>query len=158
MEVLAALEGSGLATWLRQSVWAYPLVNAGHILGVALLVGAIVPLNLRLLGLWPAQPAAALARVLRPVAVSGLGLAATAGALLFSVRATEYAASPWFLGKLAVIALAIANALAFHALRRVSGKPVAEASGPATLQRATAGISLAAWVAALVLGRLIGYF
>lgn len=46
---LAALEATELARALRDSVWIYPLVNAGHILGVALLVGSIVPLDLRLL-------------------------------------------------------------------------------------------------------------
>ena len=52
----AALEATALATGLRNSVWSYPLVNAAHILGVALLVGSIVPLDLRLLGAWRSAP------------------------------------------------------------------------------------------------------
>lgn len=51
MEALfAALEASTWATALSGSLWVYPLINAGHLLGIALLVGAIVPMDLRLLG------------------------------------------------------------------------------------------------------------
>lgn len=63
-EWAAALEATDLATTLRGSVWAYPLVNAAHILGVALLVGATVPLDLRLLGAWRSLPLGPLWRVL----------------------------------------------------------------------------------------------
>ena len=55
-EWAAALEATALAAALRNSVWSYPLVNAAHILGVALLVGSIVPLDLRLLGAWRSVP------------------------------------------------------------------------------------------------------
>ena len=53
---LGGLEATALARALRDSVWTYPMINAGHILGVALLVGAIVPLDLRLLGVWRSAP------------------------------------------------------------------------------------------------------
>jgi len=59
---LAALEGTALAQALRVSRWGCAAVNAGHVLGVALLVGAIVPLNLRLLGLWRGVPREPLVR------------------------------------------------------------------------------------------------
>ena len=78
---MAALEGSAAAGLLRGSVWAYPLINAGHILGVALLVGAIVPLDLRLFGMWRSVPPEPLWRVLRPAAGFGLGLAMVCGSL-----------------------------------------------------------------------------
>ena len=60
---MITLEGTTLAAALRSSVWAYPLVNAGHILGVALLVGGAVPLSLRLLGAWQSVPLLLLRRV-----------------------------------------------------------------------------------------------
>ena len=69
---LAALESSGLGETLRQSVWLYPLVEIAHILGFALLVGAILAFDLRLLGVRSARlPAEALSRLLLPVAVTG---------------------------------------------------------------------------------------
>jgi hypothetical protein len=58
-----------------------------HVFGMALLVGAILPLDLRLLGCWPGVSRSALIRVLAPVAATGLVIAVAAGILLFSVRA-----------------------------------------------------------------------
>ena len=43
----AALEATALSQALRASIWLYPLVNTGHVVGIALLFGAIVPLDLR---------------------------------------------------------------------------------------------------------------
>jgi hypothetical protein len=64
------------------STWLYPLVNAGHIVGIALLFGAIAPLDLRLIGAWNRISLDVFLRILVPVAVAGLGLAACAGACL----------------------------------------------------------------------------
>ena len=56
------LEASALARLLKAGPWLYPLVNLAHLLGIALLVGAIAVLDLRLVGFWPGVPVAALAR------------------------------------------------------------------------------------------------
>lgn len=159
MEWLAVLEATALAGALRRSVWAYPLVNAAHILGVALLVGAIVPLDLRLLGAWRSAPLAPLWRVLTRTAGAGLILASVFGILLFITRATEYAASNLFLSKMVVVGAGTTNALI---LRRVSPDdflrlPSPTGKPPGRLQLA-GGLSLAAWLTALTLGRLVGYF
>ena len=49
-DILEMIAASLPAQALKASFWAYPLVNAGHILGLALFIGAIVPLDLRILG------------------------------------------------------------------------------------------------------------
>jgi hypothetical protein len=149
---LTALEASALAEALRFSRWGYAAVNAGHILGIALLVGALVPLDLRLMGLWPSVPAPLLARVLMPVAAAGLGLAVLCGALLFSAGATDYAGEPVFLAKLALVALGAGSAL--YAYRRAG--PALERWSPAR-RRLQAALSLACWLPALALGRAIAF-
>ena len=93
----ATLEATELAAALRNSVWSYPLVNASHIFGVALLVGSIVPLDLRLLGAWRSVPLAPLWTVLSRIAGIGLVMAIIFGVLLFITRATEYVASNFFI-------------------------------------------------------------
>ncbi len=158
-EWLAGLEATALAAALRDSVWVYPLVNAGHILGVALLVGSIIPLDLRLLGAWRSVPLAPLWQVLTRTAASGLALAVVFGSLLFITRATEYAASGFFIAKMVVVGAASANALV---LRRVVPGEISSI-GPATGKPSrrlwlAGGVSLAGWLIALTLGRLIGYF
>ena len=156
---IAALEATVLAATLRGSVWAYPLVNAGHILGVALLVGAIVPLDLRLIGLWASAPLPPLWRVLTRTAAVGLGLAVVCGILLFITRATAYAQSDLFLTKMAVVGAGLINVLILR--MAVPDDLMANRWTTAKLPgrvRLSACISLGTWPVALVFGRLIGYY
>lgn len=150
--LLAAVEASGPAAALRTARWGYAGVNAAHILGIALLVGPILALDLRMLGLWRSIPIAPLAAVLRPVAATGVAIATLAGVALFSVQATHYADLTLFQAKLALILVGLAGALALH---RAAGPDLAQAS-PARL-RAQAALSICCWLGALVCGRLIAF-
>ena len=150
--VLEALEQAGPIAALRESWLAYPLVNALHIIGIALLFGAIVALDLRLLGCRrEAGPADAFARLLLPVSIAGLVIAIPAGLLLFATDARAYAAAPLFQAKMLVIGLAIGNALWLRARERRAPNPDRHAA-PA------AAASILLWLGAIVLGRLVGYF
>jgi hypothetical protein len=148
--VVEALGGSALAQWLRFSRWGYAAVNTTHVLGIALLVGAILPLDLRLIGVWRSVPLEPLARVLVPVAATGLVLAMSTGALLFITRATEYAALDLFFVKLALIATGAIHALSLH-----RGPGLLNASP--TRLRITGATSLSLWLSALVCGRLLAF-
>lgn len=150
----AALESLALARMLSGSAWLYPLVNAGHILGLALLLGAIVPLDLRLLGLWRDTALEPLWTVLGRSAACGLALAAACGGLLFITRATEYAASAPFVAKMACVAVGVANAVW---LRLRAGDPSRWRGGVPRHARVAAAVSLAAWPSTMLLGRWIGY-
>ena len=158
-EWTAALEATEIATALRNSIWSYPLVNTAHIFGVALLIGSVVPLDLRLLGLWGSVPLASLWAVLTRTAGIGLVVAITFGALLFITRATEYVASNFFIAKMILVLLGAANTLM---LRMPTQPPESQIAAPrvkpSARLRVAAGISLASWLSALTLGRLIGYF
>jgi hypothetical protein len=148
--VLDALVASAPAQWLRFSRWGYAAVNTTHVFGIALLVGAILPLDLRLLGFWRSVALESLARVLVPVAAAGLLLAITTGAFLFITRANEYAAIDLLVVKVALIATGAVHALSLHLW-----------SGLATASRArlraAGATSLSIWVAALVCGRLLAF-
>jgi hypothetical protein len=156
-EALAsALQETSLSQALRASVWVYPLVNTGHVLGIAMLFGAIAPLDLRLLGCWKRVPLEPLAQVLLPVAVGGLVLAALTGALLFTTRPLDYVAQPLFALKLTLIAAAVANALL---LRRSAAWRLLrfEGGAPRLGWRLAAVVSLLLWLCVITVGRLIGY-
>jgi hypothetical protein len=155
----AALEATALAIALRNSVWSYPLVNAAHILGVALLVGSIVPLDLRLLGAWRTEPLAPLWNILTRTAGAGFLLAIIFGMLLFITRATEYIASNLFLAKMAVVIIGTANVMALRMPPPPDRSEIASAHTMLPLRlRLAAGVSLTAWLTAMTLGRLVGYF
>lgn len=153
--LLAALGDWPGAHALRASWIAYLLVNAAHILGVALLLGAILVLDLRLLGAFGSVPLAVMGPLQLRVAAFGLGLAVLTGAWLFSIRPTDYAANPAFQIKLALLAAALANIGLQHAnarfRRAMTGAPVTPAV------RACAAASLVLWIALLVAGRWIGF-
>ncbi len=153
---LTALEASALGSGLRASQYAYPLVNAAHILALAALFGAILALDLRLLGLFRSVPAAPLARVLPRVSAAGLALALPTGFALFSVQPFDYLIHPVFPIKLALIAFAALNALLLH--RTVGWKKlVGGAMEVPAHVRAAAALSLLGWTSAIVAGRLLAF-
>lgn len=150
--LLAGLEATAIAEHLRAARWSYAAVNAAHLLGIAMLVGAILPLELRLLGLWRDIGVEALARVLVPVAATGLAIAIAAGLLLFSVRAREYAALGVFQLKIALVATGVSIALVAQVAR---GRRLDRGDRGAMAGIATA--SLVCWLGALACGRLIAF-
>ena len=144
----AAVQASDVAVLLRQSRWTYPAVNALHVLGVALLFGAIAPMDLRLIGAWRGDvPVRTVVRLLRPVAAFGAALALATGALLFAVQASDYVALPLFFAKMGLVTLGLVHAL--------MNPGIAEASRGR--QRRAGALSLAIWVVVLAFGRLLGY-
>ncbi len=146
------MQQSAVAQALRFSRWGYAAVNTAHILGIALLVGAILPLDLRLLGFWPRADRRELMRVLVPVAATGLALAILAGLLLFSVRATEYAFLAVFRIKLALIAVGASGALLLHWNHGFT----LQTASPARL-RIAGLMSMTSWLGALIAGRMIAF-
>lgn len=155
MEALAALGASAPAALLRGSPTAYLLVNAAHVLGIGLLIGAIATLDLRIIGAFAAHPLAHLGPPLRRVAAAGLGLAAATGLLLFSTRPLAYVENPAFLAKMALIALALLNIALLHAGPR--WREALAGSAPHVGLRAAALVSLLAWPGVLLAGRWIGF-
>jgi hypothetical protein len=150
---LHALEGFGKASGLARSANIYAFTSAAHIVGLGLLLGAIAAIDLRLIGFVRALGAEAL-RLLRRFALMGLALALVSGVLLASTKPFEYAANPFMLWKLAVLGLAIANALAFErwAARRGLDTVLAQGAG-----RWFGLASLTLWLAVIWLGRMIAF-
>lgn len=148
--MLEAIESLGPAELMRTSFVLYPLLNLLHVLAIGALVTTAVLMDLRMLGLGRAVSAEAVVAGLRPIAVGALAVAVLSGVLLFSVRAVDYAANPAFRLKLLVLALALANALAFTSFR-------AHRRPGAAVTRAMAVLSIGLWLAVAAAGRFIGY-
>lgn len=154
METLVAfLTGLGAATGIALSSPVYATVSALHILGIALLAGGIVLVDLRLAGLVGRLDPDAVA-LLRRLAKTGAVLAILTGILLVSARPVDYLANRVFLAKLAVIALALANAALFEALARRRPLPDLLDSRAG---RVAGWLSLALWPMAIGLGRWIAF-
>jgi len=130
--------------------WAYPALEVLHILGIALLVGNLVLLELRVWGLSPSLPLHALARPALGLALAGFGLAAASGLMMFAAGPGELLSSRPFVVKMGLLAAAGVNAALFHArdgLRRADG-----------VSRAQTVLSLGLWLGVIICGRWIAYF
>src|SRR5882672_1658790 len=114
---MAWLQDSVLGHAIRESgVWTYAVVNLVHILGVASLFGAVLVLDLRLLGVWRKVPLAAISGPTVPIAATGFAIAATSGICLLATNATEYVGNPFIYIKFPAIALGLLNVVVLNSL------------------------------------------
>ncbi len=151
----AWIETTAASAAVRRSLWAYPVASVLHVLGLGLLLGSILAFDLRLLGLAPSIPARPLARLLVPLAATGVAIQLPTGAVMLLADAAALLAHPLMLGKLALVAAALVNVLLVH---RAAGPDFAALDGPfPTAVRRGALVSLFAWPLVAVLGRAIAY-
>jgi len=158
--LLAWLEGSPLGHAMRNAgVWSYGIVNLTHILGVSSLFGAILVLDLRLLGLWRSVPLGSIARPTVPIATIGFLVAATSGLCLISTNGSEYVGNPFLLIKFPAIFVGLLNVAVLSRLPAWRARDVRGLSTAEQRQLSVfGGISLLSWLTAIGAGRLIGYW
>jgi hypothetical protein len=157
VEWLTAIQELPFVVELRNSRWTYAVVNASHIVGIALLFGAIVPLDLRLIGWWRSVSIRTLARILVPVAASGLALAIGAGLLLFSIRAVQYAETTLFQFKLALILCGVANALLLRKAKQWETAAHRIDTPPPVRLRVAGLLSIGLWLSVIICGRMLAF-
>ena len=116
-------------SWLASNPWAYPALEVLHIVGIALLLGNLVLLELCL---WSGAtlPLPALARVALPLVLAGFGLCAASGLLMFASQPLDLLGNRAFVIKMGLLVVAGSNAALFHArggLQRLDGPTMAGA-------------------------------
>jgi hypothetical protein len=150
------LEGTGYAQWLSVSATGWPVMLTGHAIGLAIVVGIIFSLDLRLLGLFGTIPLTSLDQLLR-VGWIGVVINVVTGLSLFTTQATIYVTNLPFLVKIAFVVLGCVNLAYMQRVLRRNGAAWQAAGGVTPLARSLAGSSLLFWVMAVVAGRLIAY-
>lgn len=134
---------------LRSHPFAYPALEVLHIVGIGLLLGNLVLLELRVFGRGRALPVADLARLSLSLAATGFGIAAASGLLMFASQPAELLANRAFTLKIGLLMLAGCNAAWFHARGSLQ-----------RLDRAARGsmlLSTAIWLGVVTCGRWIAY-
>ena len=134
---------------LQSNPWAYPALETLHILGIALLLGNLVALEIRVWGGIAALPVAPLARLSLGLALAGFALAAASGLLMFATQAADLLAQRNFLVKMGLLTLAGCNAAWFHgrgSLRKLD-----------LTARLQMLVSTALWLGVLICGRWLAY-
>ena len=134
---------------LASHPWAYPALEVVHIVGIALLLGNLVLLELRVWGGGRELPLAALAALSLKVVLAGFALAAAAGLLMFAAQPAELLSNRMFVVKMGLLMLAGINAGLFHAR-----DGLAKLDAVARVQTA---LSLGLWIGVIICGRWIAY-
>jgi len=113
--ICQALQDSAFGTSIRESIWTFPLIETVHVLGLAVSVGILVMLDLRLVGAGIRHiPAADIMHKLKRWYLAGFAAMFLSGGLLFWSEAEKCYRSQTFRVKLIFLALAGANALFFE--------------------------------------------
>lgn len=134
---------------IELSSWGYPVLEIVHILGIAMLLGNLVLLELRVFGLGKNLPVADLARLSLGLAALGFSLAALSGVLMFGTRPAELLSNRAFTLKMVLLFTAACNAGLFHARQSLEKLDFTA--------RALMVVSTLIWVAVVTCGRWIAY-
>lgn len=152
MGFLVWLEATGLAEWVRSSIPGYPSMIALHAIGMAVMVGLSLVIDMRVLGWFSGIPLTALKRFFG-LGWLGFGINFLSGGALFSAQATTYITDWVFMTKMALVLLgAITAAILQPALAKAG--PANQVSGGT---KAVAALAIVFWLAAIIMGRLTAY-
>jgi hypothetical protein len=134
---------------IATSPWAYPMLESLHIIGVALLLGSLVLLELRVWGHSAEIAVQPLARLALPVTLAGFAALGLSGLLMFAAAPGEMLANRLFVIKMGLVMLAGLNAAWFHARQSLRLLD--------TTARLQTLVSLGLWLAVILCGRWIAY-
>jgi hypothetical protein len=156
-DILHWIRDTWLGATVRQSRWIFATGETLHFIGLSLLVGGILIVDLRLLGFLRRIPIRA-ALAFLPFVIAGFLINFATGIVFFSADPMMYWPNPAFKLKMALILLAGLNALVFTVMaqRRVLGLGADDDTG--RVAKVTAGLSLGLWLGVLLLGRLLPAF
>ena len=158
-KLLEAIETSPVGTAIAESGVLFPTIETGHVIALALVVGSIGMMDLRLIGLAGKKHAVTrLASDVLPWTWIAFVFAVITGALLFASSASTYWANPFFKVKLVLLALAGVNMAIFHFITyRTVHQWDIDAPTPSGAKLAGL-LSLAFWIGVVVCGRWIGFY
>ena len=156
MEFLVWLENTSIANAIRTIPWLYPAFETGHYIGLSLLVGGIMLIDLRVLGMARALPLKSMIGLL-PFVWAGFIINVLTGSMLFIYGATNFGPNGAFQLKMAFMVVAGLNALAFDLAVRRSGGVWVTADRPPALVKGFATLSLVFWLCVVTTGRWMAY-
>lgn len=152
------LEQSAVGLLVRESLWGFPVVLGLHILSLAFSVGMLLWFDLRLLGLvLPSTRVSAVYRRLIPWASAGFVASFVTGGMLFAGFATAATSATAFRIKLFALAAAGLNAAVYHFVTERDRARWDGDAVPPPAARVAGAVSLAAWAAVILCGRMMAY-
>ena len=156
--LISYLENSALADNIRENDLLFPLIESVHVVAICLVVGSILAVDLRLLGL--ASLNRSVSRVtagILPLTWGAFVVAVASGGLLFISNATKYLGNGFFVAKLCLIAAAGLNMAMFHFIGAKDLPRWENDRRPPLPARLAGGVSIVLWIAVVACGRWIGF-
>lgn len=152
------IQNTGLATSIRQSTLAFPIIEGTHVLSLAISVGIVMFLDLRLLGFaFRDVPISRLMKQVGPWMIGGMAIMVLTGLLLFFAQAKNAYSNISFRIKMILLVLAAINAVVYQIkyFPRMADWDLSEFVPGGV--KAIAWISLIFWFAIIVMGRTMAY-
>jgi hypothetical protein len=156
MEYLVWLEHTAIANAIRTTPWMYPTFETLHYVGLSLLVGGIMLIDLRVLGFARSLQLKSMIGLL-PFVWVGFTINAITGSLLFIYGATSFGINHAFYLKMIFLTLAGLNALAFDLAMRRARTDWVGADRPPSYAKVLAALSFVLWLGVVTAGRWMAY-
>jgi hypothetical protein len=154
--VLELLEGSAFSAMIREEFWGWPLALTVHAFGTALVVGLMLILGLRVMGMFTQIPFTAMNRII-PVVWAGLAVQFVSGFVLWAAKPTRYVVDTAFLLKMALVIAGIALTQQFQSMIAREAT-IWDSKGAVSPQVTTfAAASFIVWCGVVIAGRLAGF-
>jgi hypothetical protein len=152
------LQDTSWGTGIRESVWVFPIVEGTHVLALALSVGVLVVMDLRLAGvLMKREPVSRISSQLMPWSLAGFTVMFLTGILLFWSQAVKAYGSVFFRIKLALLLLAGVNALVFELTLRRTVATWDTDEKPPFRARLAGVLGIVLWAGVIAAGRTMAY-
>lgn len=153
---VTAVEGSAINHWVLGFTWTWPILEILHFIGLSLLLGALLVIDLRMAGFFRRIDITGTHKML-PWVFVGFGINLVTGFLFLMGDPARYTANIGFWWKMFLVGLAGVNAIWFW----IKISPVMSGwephADPPALAKTIAWVSLGSWFGVLLLGRLIPY-
>jgi len=154
--ILRWFRDSAYGELVRDVYWLFPTLEILHFLALCALFGALLFMDLRVLGFNKAVPLSLTIRFV-PVALTAFALALVTGLGFFCSAPLDYWPNPSFRLKVLLILVAGANALWFELSARRTMRTLPPGAEMSHAARWSAGLSLTLWTTIIVLGRVLPY-
>jgi len=154
--IIQYLKATPVAALMNKTRWAWPISESIHFVGLALLIGIVAPLDVRLMGFMKGVSIESLHKLV-PWAIAGFVLNLITGLMFLAGTPEQYLGnvSWWF--KVVFLLIAGANMLAFELTQRATAFAMPADAGTPWPLKAIGAVSLASWVMVLYWGRMLPF-
>jgi len=157
VSIFRAIQDSPLGSTISQSTWMFPTIETLHVIALSIVLGSIVVVDLRLVGLASRdRSVTALTKQFLPWTWGAWLCALVTGSLLFTSRAADYMNISAFPAKFVFMAIAGLNMVYFHfATQKTIGQW--DSGEPTPAAKMAGAVSLAMWAMVVICARQVGF-